>query len=127
MAMQVEVVSPERVLFSGDADMVVARSEGGDIAFLTDHAPFLGALGVGLVRVKLSDGSDVKVAVHGGFVEVRDNHVIILSDVAELAEQIDADRARTALAAAEEALRSGTDAEAEAALRRAQTRLELVS
>ncbi|HVE95280.1 MAG TPA: ATP synthase F1 subunit epsilon [Acidimicrobiales bacterium] len=126
MAMQVEVVSPERVLFSGEADMVVARSEGGDIAFLSDHAPFLGALGVGLVRVKLSDGNDVKVAVHGGFVEVRDNHVIILSDVAELADQIDADRARVALAAAEEKLRAGTDADAEAALRRAQTRLELV-
>lgn len=124
--MQVEVVSPERVLFSGDADMVVARSEGGDIAFLTDHAPFLGALGVGLVRVKLSDGSEIKVAVHGGFVEVRDNHVIILSDVAELADQIDSARARASLAAAEEALRAGTDADAEAALRRAQTRLELV-
>jgi len=126
MAMQVEVVSPERVLFSGEADMVVARSEGGDIAFLSDHAPFLGALGVGLVRVKLSDGNDVKVAVHGGFVEVRDNHVIILSDVAELPDQIDADRARVALQAAEEKLRSGDDAEAEAALRRAQVRLELV-
>lgn len=84
MALQVEVVSPERVLFSGEADMVVARAEGGDIAFLTGHAPFLGELGAGVVRVKLSDGSDVKVSVDGGFVEVRDNHVIILSDAAEL-------------------------------------------
>jgi F-type H+-transporting ATPase subunit epsilon len=125
--MQVEVVSPERVLFSGDAEMVIARSEGGDIAFLAGHAPFLGALGIGLVRVKQSNGDELKVAVHGGFVEVRDNHVIILSDVAELADQIDAARARASLAAAEEKLRAGDDAEAEAALRRAQVRLELAS
>jgi F-type H+-transporting ATPase subunit epsilon len=96
MSMQVEVVSPERILFSGEADMVVCRSEGGDIAFLTGHAPFLGTLGIGIVNVTLTGGGNEHIAVHGGFVEVRDNRVIILSDVAELVDHIDLERAREA-------------------------------
>jgi F-type H+-transporting ATPase subunit epsilon len=127
MSMQVEVVSPERILFSGEADMVVARAEGGDIAFLTGHAPFLGTLGIGIVKVTLTAGGEEHIAVHGGFVEVRDNHVIILSDVAELMDHIDVERARKAKDEAEAALRAGNDGEAEAALRRAEVRIELAS
>ena len=125
--MQVEVVSPERILFSGAADMVVCRAEGGDIAFLTGHAPFLGTLGIGIVKVTLTAGGDEHIAVHGGFVEVRDNSVIILSDVAELMDHIDIERARRAKEAAEAALRANNDNEAEAALRRAEVRIELAS
>ncbi len=100
MSLQVELVSPERILYSGEADMVIARTAGGDIAFLTGHAPFVGALGIGLVRIRQVDGSEIAAAVHGGFVEVKDNRVTVLSDVAELATQIDVARAREALAAA---------------------------
>lgn len=124
MPMQVELVSPERILYSGEADMVVARSAGGDIAFLPGHAPFLGTLGIGVVRVRTSVGHDEVAAVHGGFVEVRDNKVIILSDVAELASQIDVNRARAALERAEAKLRTEHDTEVEAALRRAHVRIE---
>ena len=127
MAMQVEVVSPERILFSGEADMVVCRAEGGDIAFLTGHAPFLGTLGIGIVKVNLTGGGTEHIAVHGGFVEVRDNRVIILSDVAELMDHIDVERARRAKDEAEAAIRAGNDGEAEAALRRAEVRIELAS
>ncbi len=127
MSMQVEVVSPERILFSGEADMVVCRAEGGDIAFLTGHAPFLGTLGIGIVKVTLTAGGEEHIAVHGGFVEVRDNHVIILSDVAELVDHVDVERARKAKDEAEAALRAGNDGEAEAALRRAEVRIELAS
>lgn len=116
MALQVELVSPERILFSGEAEMVIARTTGGDIAFLTGHAPFVGVLGIGVVTIQLVGGERERAAVHGGFVEVRDNRVIILSDVAELSDQIDADRARTALENA------GEDAEAR---RRAEIRLEV--
>jgi F-type H+-transporting ATPase subunit epsilon len=98
MAMQVELVSPERILFSGEATSVTARSAGGDIAFLTGHAPFIGLLGVGAVTIALTDGTTMKVAVHGGFVEVMDDRVTILSDVAELATEIDRARAERALA-----------------------------
>ena len=126
MALQVELVSPERILFSGEADMVVARTEGGgDIAFLTGHAPFVGALGIGTVRIKPVSGGEERAAVHGGFVEVKDNRVTILSDVAELASQIDVARARKSKEEAERRLMNGDDAECEAALRRAHVRLEL--
>jgi F-type H+-transporting ATPase subunit epsilon len=124
---EVELVSPEEVLYQGEADMVVARTlGGGEIAFLTNHAPFLGALDDWPVRLILNDGSQERFAVHGGFVEVSHNHVVILSDVAELAGAIDVERANAAKERAEEALRADPDdEEAAAALQRANTRLEV--
>ncbi len=123
--MQVELVSPERILYTGEADMVSCRTTDGDIAFLANHAPFVGALGVAPMRISSPEGT-VSVAVHGGFVEVRDNRVIVLSDVAELAEQIDVERAREALERAEAELRTDPDdASAAAALARATVRLQV--
>jgi F-type H+-transporting ATPase subunit epsilon len=124
MTLDVALVSPERILFSGEADMVVCRTSDGEIAFLTGHAPLVGALGIGTVRIKQADGEEVKAAVHGGFVEVRDNRVSILSDVAELPDQIDVERARRARDEAERLVQAGNDAGAEGALRRAHVRLE---
>jgi F-type H+-transporting ATPase subunit epsilon len=122
MTLQVELVSPERILYSGEAEMVVCRTAGGgEVAFLTGHAPFLGALDTGLVRVKTSGGEEV-AAVHGGFVEVRDNRVIVLSDVAELAKDIDTARAQRAKDAA-----TGDDEDAVAARARAEARLNAAS
>jgi F-type H+-transporting ATPase subunit epsilon len=127
VTLDVALVSPERILYTGESDMVVCRTTDGEIAFLTGHAPLLGALGDALVRVKQADGSEVRAAVHGGFVEVRDNRVSILSDVAELPEQIDVERARRARDEAERHLREDhDDAVWLAALRRATVRLELV-
>src|SRR5688572_795703 len=102
--------------------MVLARTTEGEIAFLTGHAPFIGALGVGKVRIQLEGGGNEMAAVHGGFIEVRDNQVTILSDVAELASQIDVARAEAAKQSAEERLRSEDDAEAQGALARAMLR-----
>ncbi len=125
MPLQVELVSPERILYSGEAEMVVCRTmSGGEIAFLTGHAPFVGALDIGVVRVKTGDGVE-EAAVHGGFVEVRDDRVSVLSDVAELASKVDVERARRAKEAAERKEKDMDDAEAEAALRRATVRLEV--
>ena len=126
MPLQVELVSPERILWSGEADVVVARTSEGDIAFLTGHSPFIGALGIGAVSIHATDGTEERAAVHGGFVEVSEYRVTIFSDVAELAGDIDAARARRALEEAERRDRS-EDAEAEAALRRARLRVELAS
>lgn len=122
--MQVEVVSPEKVLFSGEATQVITRTlGGGEIAFLPGHAPFLGALLENHTRVSLADGSVLDVAVHGGFVQVRGNKVSLLSDIAELSTDIDRPRALAAKERAEEALRHEHDAEAVAALSRAHARL----
>jgi F-type H+-transporting ATPase subunit epsilon len=123
-AMQVEVVSPERVLFSGEATMVITRTlGGGEIAFLPGHAPFLAALTENHTRIASEGGVTVDVAVHGGFVEVSNNKVSILSDVAELGDSIDVARAREARDRAQDLLRRGDDGDAEAALRRAEARL----
>ena len=130
MALQVELVSPDKILFSDEAEMVICRTPAGEIAFMAGHIPFLGALGIGVVRIH-KDGGDVdRIAVHEGFVEVKDDRVIILSDVAELPDQIDADRARRAKEEAESDLKSaGDDEEAaerhKARARRAEVRLEL--
>jgi len=122
--MQVELVSPERVLFSGEAIQVVTRTlGGGEIAFLPGHAPFLGALVESHTRISLADGSVVDVAVHGGFVQVAGTTVSILSDLAEIGEEIDRGRALKAKDAAEETLRREHDAEALSALSRAHARL----
>jgi F-type H+-transporting ATPase subunit epsilon len=100
--MTVEVVSPERVLFSGEATMVITRTlGGGEIAFQAGHAPFLAALTENHSRVFLADGSVLDVAVHGGFVEVSHNKVSLLSDVAELGSDVDVQRAQAAKARAE--------------------------
>lgn len=120
----VEVVSPEAVLYSGEATMVITRTlGGGEIAFQAGHSAFLGALIENHTRVFLADGSVEDIAVHGGFVEVSDNKVSILSDAAEVGSMIDVERARAAKARAEERLRSEHDAEAVSALSRAQARL----
>ena len=124
MTLHVEVVSPERILWTGDAQMVLARTlGGGDIAFLTGHAPFVGALDVHTVEVTAEDGTKETIAVHGGFIEVSHDRITVLSDVAEVASQIDVERARAAQERAEAAIRAGDDAEAEAALRRAHARI----
>jgi F-type H+-transporting ATPase subunit epsilon len=126
MALRVEVVSPERVLWSGEAEMVVCRTPSGEIAFLPGHVPFLGALGIGKVRVLLAGDGEQVVAVHGGFVEVSHDRVTVLSDDAELPEMIDVVRARTAAEQARSRLAADPgDAKAAAALARAELRLEV--
>jgi F-type H+-transporting ATPase subunit epsilon len=123
-ATHVEVVTPERNLFSGEAEMVTCRTAGGDIAFLADHMPYLGALEPGVVRIITEGQAELRLAVHGGVVEVHANRVTLLADVAEPAAEIDRARAERAREAAERAVASGAGSQAEAALRRAQARLE---
>jgi len=126
--LDVQIVSPERILFQGEAEMVVCRPSDGEIAFLPGHVPFLGALIDDPVRVILPGGGEQAAAVHGGFVEVSHDRVVVLSDLAELREQIDVPRAEAAKRAAEEAFgRDPEDAETLAALARAETRLKVAA
>ena len=127
-SLTVELVSPESVVFSGEANMVITRTlGGGEIAFQAGHAPFVGALVENHARIFLTDGSIQDVAVHRGFVEVAEDRVSILSDNAELAEDIDVDRAREALERHEKVLREEEIeekiADAIAGLARARARL----
>lgn len=124
MALQVELVSPERVVLEGEADMVLARTiGGGDVAFMPGHAPFLGALQTHTVTIWLADGTKEVAAVHGGFISVSDDHVRILSNLAEMGSQVDVARAERARDAAMAGAQAEVDIEHEAALRRAQARL----
>ena len=123
--LSVQIVSPEQVLYEGEGEMVVCRTTDGELAFLPGHAPFLGALGTGTVRVVLPQGEQV-AAVHEGFVEVSDDRVVVLSDVAELPQQIDVARAQAAKQRAEAAISANAEDEvARADLARADLRLRV--
>ncbi len=150
----INLVTPERILLTGMATEVMLRTGEGDVTFLAGHTPLVGSVKPGVVRVVRPDGDVVKVAVHGGFTQVElhvasgtdddvvaGSRVTVLVGVAELAEEIDADRARVALEAAEARVgelgsaaktpAEGEEAdpelvEAEAAVLRAQVRLEAV-
>ena len=123
----VEVVSPEAVSYSGEAEMVIARTiDEGDIAFQIGHVPFIGSLAVWSVDVVKEDGSRDVFAVHRGFVQVSGEQVTILSDVSEAADQIDVPRARASLASAEAALvADADDTDAADAKARAELRLQV--
>jgi F-type H+-transporting ATPase subunit epsilon len=133
MSLLVELVSPERVAYTGEAKMVICRTTTGDIAFLPGHVPFIGVLATHPVRVLLDEGGEQVIAVHQGFVEVSppedgDTRVTILSDVCELAETIDVGRAQEALARAESELSADPEnPEAAAALYRARVRLSVAA
>jgi F-type H+-transporting ATPase subunit epsilon len=123
--MQVDVVSAERALFSGEASEVYARTPDGEIGILPGHQPVLLALEVAPLRVKTEGGDELVLAVHSGFLEFRDNHLTVLADVAERAEDIDVGRAEGARSRAEERLAGEDDAAARAALARANVRVSV--
>ena len=127
MTFQIELVSPEAISYSGEAEMVVARTlEGGDIAFQPGHVPFIGVLAVWSVDVIRPDGDRDTIAVHQGFVQVAGTRVSILSDVSESSDGIDVERARVAMVAAEAALAAAKeDVDAAGALARAELRLRV--
>lgn len=122
--MKVEVVSPERITYSGEADMVVVRTVGGgDIAFQPGHVPFIGVLQISQAKIVNSDGGEV-FAIHSGFVQSANDKVTILSDVSEAKDDIDVARAEAAKAKAEASIAADAeDTEAIAALTRANTRI----
>ena len=127
MTFQVELVSPEAISYSGEAEMVIARTlEGGDIAFQPGHVPFIGVLAVWSVDVVRPDGNRDTIAVHQGFVQVAGTRVSILSDVSESSVDIDVDRARAAKGNAEAALTTDrNNDESAGALARAELRLRV--
>ena len=93
----VDVVSPEESLWSGEATFLVARTPDGEIGVMADHEPVMAALTTGAVTVDGEDGGRTTIAVHGGFLQVLDNTVTLLTDRASLVDG-DADAAREAAA-----------------------------
>lgn len=129
VAMKVDVLTPDTLIYSDEGvDMVIARAMDGDFAVMKNHLPLAAALQICQVRIQ-RNGSEKKVAVFGGFLEMNDNHVNIITPQAETAENIDIPRAEAAMARARERLAHVTpdiDVErAKAALRRALVRLQV--
>ena len=99
MPLNVELVSAERKVWSGEAGFVVARTLDGELGILPGHVSLLGVLAEGFtVRISGGDaGEGIEAAVHGGFLSVSHDDVAILAEVAELSADIDVERARAAL------------------------------
>ena len=121
--LNVAVVSAERLLWSGEAKSIVAKTPEGDIGILPGHEPVLALLVESApLRVEEPDGSKVLVAIHGGFFSVARDSVNVIAEVAELSEDIDLERAQAALARAQE---GGVTDEEMPAVRRAETRIQV--
>ncbi|HLF13277.1 MAG TPA: ATP synthase F1 subunit epsilon [Bacteroidota bacterium] len=93
---RLEIVTPRRVVFNGEAESFSAPGVMGGFQVLVDHAPMLAEIGIGEVSVRDADGNQVHYATSGGVVEVKHNHVILMAESAEREDEIDAARAEAA-------------------------------
>jgi F-type H+-transporting ATPase subunit epsilon len=129
MAIRLDIVTAERVVYSEDVDVVVAPGVEGELGILPHHAPLMTMIQPGELRVKRG-GEEISLAISGGFLEARPDRIIILADAAERADEIDIARAEAAKRRAQERLKEHTPgvdvARAEAALHRAIARLGVV-
>lgn len=82
----VDVVSPEATVWSGEATIVIARTPEGELGIMADHEPLMGALATGPVEIEAESGERATIGVHGGFVQVLNNQVTLITDRAEVAE-----------------------------------------
>ncbi len=96
------LITPERIVFSGDASAVVVPTTDGEITVLADHVPIIGEVRAGEVRVLSSGGKEESIAAAGGFLQFRSGELSILADTAERAAEIDLSRAEEARKRAEE-------------------------
>ncbi len=131
MPIRFEIVSQDRTVFEGEADIVILPGSAGEMGILPNHAPLITTLNYGVIRVR-RHGQEQVFTVAGGIAEVQPDIVTVLADAAENVEEIDVERAEAARRRAEEAMAKGvpkdTDAylAIEAALRRSKLRLEAV-
>ncbi|QOS98199.1 F0F1 ATP synthase subunit epsilon [Brevibacterium sp. JNUCC-42] len=128
--MIIEIVTPERVVYSGDATMVIARGVKGELGILPNHTPLVTPLKIAPVRIKQEGDKETIIAVSGGFMEVRGQTVTILAEAAEQSDSIDTARAELAKQRAENRLNEKVPdldvQRAEYALQRAIVRLDAV-
>ena len=122
--LHVDVVSAEESIFSGEATFVALPGEAGELGIYPRHTPLITRIRPGTVRVKMDDGSEEFVFVAGGILEVQPDSVTVLSDTAIRGKDLDEERAATARAAAEEALRN---AKSEIDVARAQSELAVMA
>ncbi len=124
---RLDIVTPDRMVYSDEVNMVIARATDGDLGILPGHAPLIAGLTVWPLRI-MKDEGEQQLSLCGGFIEVRPQKITVLASCAEMPEEIDIKRAEAAKERAESRLRSGSDIDverAEMALRRAMMRLQV--
>ena len=125
---KLDIVTAERVVYSGEVDIIIAPGVEGQLGILPHHAPLMTVLQPGELVVR-KDKDELSIAISGGFLEVRPDRTIVLADAAERDDEIDLARAEAAKKRAEERLRHpvpGVDvSRAETALHRALTRIKV--
>jgi len=128
MGLRLDIVTPEKQLFSGEVDSVLAPGAEGELGILPHHAPLMAALTMGELVARRGE-EELLFAIYGGFIQVLPDRVIVLADVGERADEVDAERAERARREAEELLKKEPPpelrAEAIMALRKAQLRLRV--
>lgn len=108
MPLRLEIVTPERLAYTDDVDMVIVPGRNGQLGILPRHTPLISSLGVGELRIK-KGGTEESMLISGGFVEVRPDKVIVMADLAEHSEEIDEARAVEARKRAQSELEQSKD------------------
>jgi F-type H+-transporting ATPase subunit epsilon len=103
---QLEIVTPERLVYQDEVDSVNVPGVEGELGILPHHAPLVSTLGYGELRIR-KGGAEEAFAIVGGFVQVRPDKVVVMAETADLASEIDLERAREARREAERALETG--------------------
>jgi len=125
MPLQLEIVTPERQVYSDTVDSVQLPGSEGELGVLPHHAPLVSSLGVGELRFR-KDGTEESFAIVGGFLQVRPDRVVVLAETADLASDIDLEKAQEARREAERALESGFHEGADLSAARAQLQQALL-
>ncbi|MEI7744721.1 MAG: F0F1 ATP synthase subunit epsilon [Chloroflexota bacterium] len=129
MPLQLEIVTPERLAYKDEVDMVLVPGSEGELGILPHHTPLVSLLGIGELKIR-KGGVEESFAIVGGFLQVRPDKVVVMAETADLASDIDLERARRAREEAQKALESGYVEEADlsvarAALSRALLRIQV--
>ena len=125
MPLLLEIVTPERQVFSEEVDSVVCPGVEGELGILPHHAPLLTTLGVGELKIRRG-GQEEFFAIAGGFLQVRPDKVVVMAETADMASEIDVEKAQEARREAEKALESGFQEGADLAAARASLQQALL-
>ena len=125
MTLKLEIVTPERLVYTDEVDAVVLPGSEGELGVLPHHAPLVSTLGVGELRIR-KGGQEESFAIAGGFLQVRPDKVVVMAELADMASEIDLEKAQAARRDAEKALESGFDEGADLAAARAALQVALL-
>jgi len=106
MPLQLDIVTPERLVYSDEVDAVILPGSQGELGVLPHHAPLLTTLGLGELRIR-KGGTEESFAIVGGFLQVRPDRAVVMAETADMAAEIDLERAEQARREAEKAIEAG--------------------